>query len=134
MIKKLIEDGNVEFLYNEILKLSDESREKFKNLLRITDMDDVVEFSTSVATRTSFLDFLHELCYGDVSEWLKERSQLHKIIEKHLWIFGEDYTNVTQLWSDKKLENNLEELHKKYFGYVPTEKDENITLIPQLSA
>lgn len=126
MIKKLIEDGNVEFLYNEILKLSDESREKFKNLLRITDMDDVVEFSTSVATRTSFLDFLHELCYGDVSEWLKERSQLHKIIEKHLWIFGEDYTNVTQLWSDKKLENNLEELHKKYFGYVPTEEDENI--------
>ena len=72
MVRKLIEDGNIEFLYSEILKLSDDSREKFKDLLRLTDMDDVVEFSSSVAIRTSFLNFLHDLCYGDVSEWLKE--------------------------------------------------------------
>jgi hypothetical protein len=68
MVKKLIENGNIEFLYSEILKLSDESRQKFKELLQITDMDDVVEFSSSVATRTSFLNFLHNLCYGDLSE------------------------------------------------------------------
>lgn len=126
MVRKLIEDGNVEFLYNEILKLSDESREKFKDLLRITDMDDVVEFSSSVATRTSFLNFLYDLCYGDVSKWLKERSQLHKIVEKQLWIFGEEYTDNTKLWSDKSIEHNLEELHKKHFCYEPTEEDENI--------
>lgn len=126
MVRKLIEDGNVEFLYNEILKLSDESREKFKDLLRITDMDDVVEFSSSVATRTSFLNFLHDLCYGDISNWLKERSQLHKIVEKQLWIFGEEYTDSTRLWSDKKLENNLEELHKKYLLYEPSEEDANL--------
>ena len=126
MVKKLIENGNIEFLYSEILKLSDESREKFKDLLQMTDMDDVVEFSSSVAVRTSFLNFLHDLCYGDVSEWLKERSQLHKIVKEKLWIFGEEYTETTKLWSDKNLENNLEELHKKYFSYEPTEADENI--------
>ena len=126
MVKKLIEDGNIEFLYSEILKLSDESREKFKDLLRLTDMDDVVEFSSSVATRTSFLNFLHDLCYGDVSKWLKERSQLHKIVKNELWIFGEEYTEGTKLWSDMNLENNLEELHKKYFSYEPTEEEENI--------
>ena len=126
MVKKLIENGNVEFLYNEILKLSDNSREKFKDLLRVTDMDDVVEFSSSVANRTSFLNFLHDLCYGDISKFLKERSQLHKIVAKQLWIFGEEYTDSTSLWSDKKLENNLEELHKKYFSYEPSEEDENL--------
>lgn len=126
MVKKLIEDGNIEFLYSEILKLSDESREKFKDLLRLTDMDDVVEFSSSVAIRTSFLNFLHELCYGDVSKWLKERSQLHKIVQDELWMFGEEYTEGTKLWSDMNLENNLEELHKKYFSYEPTEEEENI--------
>lgn len=125
MVKKLIEDGNIEFLYSEILKLSDESREKFKNLLRLTDMDDVVEFSSSVNTKTSFLNFLHDLCYGDVSKWLKERSQLHKIVKEELWIFGEEYTEGTKLWSDKNLENNLEKLHKMYFCYEPTEEDEN---------
>lgn len=126
MVRKLIKDGNVEFLFEQVLKLSDESREKFKELLRLTDMDDVVEFSSSVATRTSFLNFLHNLCYGDVSEWLKERSQLHKIVKEQLWIFGEEYTEATRLWSDTNLENNLEELHKKYFSYEPTEDEENL--------
>lgn len=126
MLKKLIEEGNVEYLYWEILKLSDESREKFKELLQLTDMDDVVEFSSSVATRISFLNFLHDLCYGDVSEWLKERSQLHKIVKDQLWIFGEEYTYPTKLWSDTNLENNLEELHKKYFSYEPTPEEENL--------
>lgn len=128
MVKKLIEDGNVEFLYSEILKLSDDRRQKFKDLLRLTDMDDVVEFSSSVASRTSFLNFLYDLCYGDVSDWLKERSQLHKIVAKQLWVFGEEYTEETKLWSDKKLENNLEDLHKKYFSYEPTEEEENLIL------
>lgn len=126
MLKKLIEEGNVEFIYGEILKLSKESREKFEALLKLTDMDDVVEFSSSVATRISFLNLLSELCYGDVSKWLKERSQLHKIIEKELWIFGEEYNDNTKLWSDKSIEHNLEELHRKYFCYEPTEKDENL--------
>ena len=126
MMKKLIEDGNVEFLYGEILKLSKESREKFTDLLELTDMDDIVEFSSSVARRTSFLDFLHGLCYGDVSKWLKERSQLHKIVAEQLWVFGEEYTETTRLWSDTSLEHNLEELHKKYFNYEPTEEEENL--------
>ena len=126
MVKKLIEEGNVEFLFEQVLKLSKESREKFKELLTLTDMDDVVEFSSSVATRTTFLNFLHSLCYGDISEWLKERSQLHKIVKEQLWIFGEEYTETTRLWSDTNLENNLEELHKKYFSYEPTEEEENL--------
>lgn len=126
MMRKLIEEGNVEFLFEQILKLSKESREKFTELLRLTDMDDVVEFSSSVTMRTSFLNFLHNLCYGDISNWLKERSQLHKIIKDQLWIFGEEYTESTKLWSDKNLENNLEELHKKYFSYEPTEEEENL--------
>ena len=126
MMKKLIEEGNVEYLYSEVLKLSKESRVKFTELLKLTDMDDVVEFSSSVATRTSFLNFLYNLCYGDVSKWLKERSQLHKIVAEQLWIFGEEYTDNTKLWSDKSLEHNLEDLHKKYFGYKPTEEDENL--------
>lgn len=126
MVKKLIEEGNIEFMFEQVLKLSKESREKFKELLRLTDMDDVVEFSSSVATRTTFLNFLHSLCYGDISEWLKERSQLHKIVKEQLWIFGEEYTETTRLWSDTNLENNLEELHKKYFSYEPTEEEENL--------
>lgn len=126
MVKRLIEDGNTEFLYEKILKLSDDGREKFRNLLCQTELSDVVEFTSSVARHTKFLDFLYELCYGDISKRLKERKQLHQIVKSELWLFGEQYTNTTQLWSDKNLENNLMQLHTEHFSYEPTEAEENI--------
>lgn len=126
MVKKIIENGDTEFLVNKVVRLTDDSRRRFCELIDSTDLDDVISFSSSVAKHQQFLDFLHELCYGEISKWLKERSQLHKIIEKQLWIFGEEYNESTKLWSDKSLEKNLESLHKKYFSYEPTEEDENL--------
>ena len=126
MMKKVIEDGDTEFLVEHIIQLPEDKRRQFCDLIEDTKLDDVISFSSSVAKHTQFLDFLYELCYGEISSWLKERKQLHKIVEKNLWIFGEEYNETTRLWSDKKLENNLEELHKKYFSYTPTEEEENI--------
>lgn len=126
MVKKVIEDGNTEFLVSNVIQLSDEKREQFCKLLYSTDLDDVIEFSSSVARHTQFLDFLNEICYGDISKWLKERKQLHKIVERELWIFGEEYNDSTRLWSDKSLEHNLEQLHKECFSYEPTEQEENL--------
>lgn len=126
MVKKVIQDGNTEFLVNNIIQLSEEKRQQFCKLLDATDLDDVIGFSSSVARHTQFLDFLHEICYGDISKWLKERKQLHKIVEKELWIFGEEYNASTRLWSDKSLERNLEQLHKEFFSYTPTESEENL--------
>lgn len=90
MIKKVIEDGETEFLVNNIIELSDESRRKFCDLIEDTKLDDVIQFTTSVTKHIQFLDFLYELCYGDISKHIKERKQLHKIVEKQLWIFGEE--------------------------------------------
>ena len=55
-----------------------------------------------------------------------ERSQLHKIVEKNLWIFGEEYLGTPYLWSDTNLGNNLDQLHSKYLDYKPTGKDGNL--------
>lgn len=132
MVKKIIEDGDTEFLVKEVVRLTDDSRRRFCELIDQTDLDDVISFSSSVAKHQQFLDFLNEICYGEISKWLKERSQLHKIIEKQLWIFGEEYNESSKLWSDKSLEKNLEELHKKYFSYKPNEDDENIIKEAQL--
>ena len=131
MIKKVIEDGNTEFLVSNVIQLSDEKRQQFCKLLDSTDLDDVISFSSSVARHTQFLDFLNELCYGDVSKWLKERKQLHKIVERELWIFGEEYNESTRLWSDRSLEHNLEQLHKEFFSYEPTEEQENLIIESQ---
>lgn len=126
LLNKVIEDGNTEFLVDHIISLSDESRQRFRELLDITNIDQIVNFSSSVAKKLEFLDFLYELTYGEISKWLKERKQLHKIVEKELWLFGEEYGASTVLWSDTKLAKNLDELHKKYLSYIPTQDEENL--------
>ena len=126
LLNKVIEDGNTEFLVEKVIGLSDKSKEKYRELLDITNIDQIVNFSSSVGKKLEFLDFLYEITYGDISKSLKERAQLHKIVEKELWLFGEEYGASTVLWSDTKLANNLDELHRKYLDYEPTDDDENL--------
>ncbi|WP_196889408.1 ATP-binding protein [Aureivirga sp. CE67] len=126
LLDKAISNGNIEYIFDKVLKLSDESLEKFHNLLEKTDLEDVVQFASIVAEKTEFLEFLHELTYGELSKHLKERSQLHKIIEHQLWLFGENYNGTPKLWSDKKIGNILKELRNEYFNYEPNDVDDNL--------
>jgi len=126
LINKALENGNIEFIFREVLKLSPTSLEKFQVLLGKTDLEDVVHFASLVSEKLEFLDFLHELNYGDISKYIKERSQLHKIVEDQLWLFGESYNGSPNLWSDKKIGNILKEIRTKYFSYEPTTEDGNL--------
>lgn len=126
LIDKAISNGNIEYIFNKVLNLSEDNLEKFHSLLEKTDLEDVVHFASLVSTKIEFLNFLHELTYGEISKHLKERSQLHKIIEKELWIFGESYNGTPCLWSDKKIGNILNDLRNKFFNYTPTEEDGNL--------
>ncbi|WP_291143373.1 ATP-binding protein [Flavobacterium sp. UBA7680] len=126
LLDKAISDGNIEYLFSKILKLSDESLLKFNSLLQKTDLEDVIQFASQVSEKLEFLNFLHELAYGEISKVLKERSQLHKIIENELWVFGENYNGTPHLWSDKKIGNILNQLHDTFLNYEPTKEDENL--------
>ncbi|WP_152378328.1 hypothetical protein [Flavobacterium haoranii] len=126
LLDKAIVNGNIEYIFKKVLKLSDDSLEKFHHLLEKTDLEDVVHFASVVAEKTEFLNFLQELTYGDISKHVKERSQLHKIVENQLWLFGENYNGTPKLWSDKRIGNILEELRKEYFEYEPTLQDKNL--------
>lgn len=126
LLDKAISNGNIEFIFNKVLKLSDENLEKFHNLLEKTELEEVVHFASKVSEKLEFLDFLHELTYGEIAKYLKERSQLHKIIENELWLFGENYNGTPKLWSDKKIGNILKDIRKDFSTNIPTEEDENL--------
>jgi hypothetical protein len=126
LIDKALSDGNIQSIFDKILKLDTATIEKFHELLQKTELENVVHFANQVATHAEFLDFLHELVYGDISKIIKERSQLHKIVENELWIFGENYSGTPSLWSDRKIGNILEEIREQTLNYEPTEKDENL--------
>ena len=126
LINEAIKDRKIRVIFEEIANLKPETKEKLYNLLEKTDLENIIHFASSVAGKLEFLDFLHEITYGDISKVLKERSQLHKIIETNLWLFGENYNDTPCLWSDKKIGNILGELHQKHMLYLPSIEDDNI--------
>lgn len=126
MVKKLLEEGDARFIVDKVLSLPEEKKQQLHALLQTADFEEIIRFSSQVARKQQFINFLEELTYGKLSKSIKERSQLHKIVQNELWIFNEAYNGTPQLWSDKSLANNLDELHRKYFEYDPTETDENL--------
>ncbi len=126
LLDKSLANGHVEEIFSKVVTLSAPNMEKFHQLLEKTELENVISFSSAVANKLEFLDFLHELTYGRLADILLERSQLHKIIEKELWLFGEAYNGSRHLWSDKKIGNILAELREKYFNYEPTAADDNL--------
>jgi hypothetical protein len=110
LMDKALDSREFEFLLSKVIKLEDSIISRFKSLLDKADLDDVISFSEEVVRKQQFLDFMHKILYSEVAERVKERRELHKIVEKHLWIFGERFNGVMKLFSDKNLENILRQL------------------------
>jgi hypothetical protein len=127
LLERSIADGNVTQILNSILKSDKKTTDKFKKLLDSTDIESVVHFNSEIAEKIQFLNFLHDINYGDISQFVAERKVLHKIVEKQLWLFGESYNGIpTILWSDRKVLGIFNELRSKYITYHPTTEDDNL--------
>lgn len=126
LVDKAISHGELTPVINGIISLKGKHIKKFNELLQRTNLEEVIQFSENVAKKNQFLDFIDNIIYGAAAKHIKERSQLHKIIEKSLWIFGEQYNDTPVLFSDKSLKNNLLELRKRYFDYELSKDDDNL--------
>lgn len=123
---KAISHGELTPIINDLVSLKGKHINKFNELLQKTNLEEVIQFSGEVAKKNQFLDFIDNIIYGAPAKHIKERSQLHKILEKHLWIFGEQYNDTPVLFSDKSLKNNLLELRNTYLDYEPSQDDDNL--------
>ena len=99
---------------------------QFTDLLNRTELEDVIEFADKVARKQEELEFLEKLVYSDIAKHVKERKELHKFLERMLWVFGEEFAENTKLFSDKNLVNNLTQLREDLLQYKPSKKDDNI--------
>lgn len=94
MIKTAL-DGNPEALKRiliDVLELPRDRQSELAELLQHTTLSAIIETSKMVTDRLRFLAGLQELLFKPESKRaLKERSQLHRILENETWIFGEEY-------------------------------------------
>jgi len=107
LLRNAIEQSPAELqrILEEVLKLPKPKQKELAQLLDETDLSGVISAAKLVADRLKFIDVLKIILFDyKARKKLKERSQLHKILEQNTWVFGEEY----HLWaSDKDLTNVL---------------------------
>lgn len=126
LIDRTISNGELDNILNSILRLPNKTIKQFNSLLNKSELEDIISFSDKVARKKEELEFIEKLVYSEIAEHLKECKELHKFLERMLWIFGEEFNDSTKLLSDKGLENNLKALRDDIMKYVASKKDDNI--------
>lgn len=79
-------------ILTELLDLPKEKQTEFAELLEQTSLSAIIEASKTVSDRLKFIAGFRELIFHPESKpTLKERRQLHRILEGETWLFGEEY-------------------------------------------
>lgn len=116
MLRTAIEKSpeELQVILNEVLGLPKRKQAELAELLREASLSSIISAAKVVADRLKFLVGLEQILFEkDMKEKLKERSQLHKIIEDNTWLFGEEY-NLSV--SDRGLTAVLHK-HRKLLGH-----------------
>ena len=104
---------DLQIIMNEVLGLPKRKQRELAQLLQEASLSSIITAAKIVADRLTFLAGLEQILFdSDMKKRLKERSQLHKIIEDNTWLFGEEY-NLSV--SDRGLTAVLEK-HRKILG------------------
>lgn len=127
MLKHAIERSPTELqkILEEVLRLPSKKQKELAQLLDETDLSAIISAATLVADRLKFLQGLNVILFDyETKGRLKERTQLHKILETNTWIFGEEFN----LWaSDKDLTNVLRAHREKLDPHLVV--DEPVKLV-----
>lgn len=79
-------------ILSEILELPKDKQNDLAELLDQTSMASIIEASKTVSDRLKFMAGFQELLFQpETKSALKERKELHKILEGETWLFGEEY-------------------------------------------
>jgi hypothetical protein len=79
-------------ILTDVLDLPKEKQGELADLLQFTSLSAIIEASRMVAERLQFLAGLEELVFHPSGKkTLRERTQLHRMLESETWIFGEEF-------------------------------------------
>ncbi len=89
----------------DLISLPRERQEELAELLERTSLSAMISASRIVANRLEVLAGLDYLLYNKPAKQVfKERTQLHRLVAEHTWIFGEEFSLVND---DENLTNVL---------------------------
>lgn len=113
-------------ILNEVLRLPKTQQDELASLLETTSLGGMITAAKAVRDRLQALAGFDEILFAE--DWrarLRERTQLHRLLVHHLWIFGEEYTLDTD---DERLRKVLEK-HLQHLGRNLLAEEKDPTLI-----
>jgi hypothetical protein len=97
--------SSLQFILSEVVGLPKDKQDEFAALLHRTSLISMINASKIVTDRLDFLKGLEYLLYDpEMRPTVKERSQLHKLVSRNTWIFGDEFFLVN---NDESLNNVL---------------------------
>nr|MBV6629346.1 ATP-binding protein [Oceanococcus sp. HetDA_MAG_MS8] len=92
MLRHAIEKNPEELktILSEVIRLPKKERDALASLLEDTSLSSIINTSSMVTDRLKFLVALEQLVF-DFTKNVKERSQLHRLLARNTWVFGETY-------------------------------------------
>lgn len=115
----IIENGDTNSLYKileQVIDLDDDEREELSNLLDNSSLSNITKTIKLIQDRYKAVAELKELIYNPELK-ANEVEHLQKVIEKHYWLFGEEYSLVTAE------EPDFEEALRRYLYLLEDEDD-----------
>jgi hypothetical protein len=126
----------VQKVMREVLRLPEEIIEEMADLFERTSLESIITATHSIMNRLDFLSGLRALVFNDESKRMTtERRQLHKILEREAWLFGDEWTLTA---SDETLRRVLVKHLRllgedaQYSSVMPASQRDGKLLIPDL--
>lgn len=118
LLDLIMESGEVDSLFSifsEILDMDELERKDLAEILKFTRMSNITKTIKLLKDRYLAVADLKQLVYND-NLAANEVNHLQKVIEKHYWLFGEQFNLVTAAEPnfEEALRRHLHYLHKEY--------------------
>lgn len=112
LLREAVEESPeaVQRIIAEVLELPQDKTEQLARLLDKTSLSSIINSSKEVADRLDFLRGLEVLLFeAEAKQKVLERRHLHRILAKHTWLFGEEFSlSVDDQSLDAVLAKHLE--------------------------
>lgn len=126
LLRKVIDDGNISFIIEHVMGLSAESKEKLIDLLDRTNLEAVVNYTSSLAKMEHALEMLNKITVCEVDKHTEQFADISLLLSKNMWLFGEQYMGTIAIEPEEDICRVLDGLFKTYISYKPQKKYDNI--------
>ena len=116
------ERENVLTILEQIVELSPEQRDDFSKILKKSSLENIIDTIKFIEDRYKIIELLRSIVY-DLTKFSNERDHVQKIVERHFWLFGEQYNLAS---ADQRMQKALEQYRNILYG----EEDVTATLNP----